>query len=40
MSVGGKYKGGLGREGVPFFSFFFFFDQNLKQAREACGLSF
>lgn len=39
VEVGGKYEGGLGREGVPF-SFFFFFYQNLKQARETCGLRF
>ena len=39
VEVGGKYEGGLGREGVPFsFFFFFFFYQNLKQARETCGL--
>ena len=39
VEVGGRYEGGLGREGVPFFLLFSFY-QNLKQARETCGLIF
>ena len=42
VEVGGRYEGGLGREGEGFgslFFFFFFFYQNLKQVRETCGLS-